>query len=165
MNIAFVILSILLLGGAFSAVLLRRLVHSVLCLVLAFCSQAAVYLLLGAQFLGFAQILVYVGAVAILVVFALLLTRNSETLPGEVVTAFSWRVGVVMAASVLGCLAICILGTPLPSVPHSTPSTVAGIGTQLMSQYILPLEALALLLTVVLIGAVILAMPEKGNKS
>jgi len=164
MIIAFIILSIVLLGSALCAILLRRMVHSVLCLVLSFCSQAAVYLLLGAQFLGFAQILVYVGAVAILVVFTLLLTRNSEMIPGATVAAPSWRVGVTLAGSAFGCLAICILGTPLPAAPHAAPSTVAGIGAQLMSIYVLPLEALALLLTVALIGAIILAMPEKGKK-
>ena len=70
-------------GGGLAAVLLKNLVHCALALTVAFAGLALLFLQLDAQFAGFAQILVYIGAVAILVVFAILLTRGSETAEGR----------------------------------------------------------------------------------
>ena len=82
-GIVFYLISALAVGGALAAVLLKNLVHCALALTVAFLGLALLFLQLDAQFAGFAQILVYVGAVAILVVFAILLTRGSETAEGR----------------------------------------------------------------------------------
>ena len=74
----FAIIAVLTLASAVAAMSLRNLVHCALALTVTFAGLAAFYLQLDAQFVGFAQILVYVGAVAILIVFAILLTRGSE---------------------------------------------------------------------------------------
>jgi NADH-quinone oxidoreductase subunit J len=103
--------------------------------------------------------------VAILIVFAILLTRSGE--PGsESVFSSSWIFGAVIAAAVFGVLVKMIHGSRLraiqaPPTPHAT---VQEIGQQLMTQYILPLEVLGLLLTAALIGAVLIAMKEKDAK-
>jgi NADH-quinone oxidoreductase subunit J len=76
---AFLIIAIVTLFAAAAAMSLRNLVHCALSLVVTFAGLAALYLQLDAQFVGFAQILVYVGAVAILIVFAVLLTRSDAT--------------------------------------------------------------------------------------
>src|SRR5213592_3611727 len=78
MTPTFALIAIVTIAGAVAAMSLRNLVHCALCLVVALAGLAALYLQLGAQFVGFAQILVYIGAVAILIVFAILLTRGSE---------------------------------------------------------------------------------------
>src|SRR6266568_364220 len=78
MTLPFALIAMVTLGGAIAAMRLRNLVHCALCLVVAFGGLAAVFLQLDAQFVGLAQILVYIGAVAILIVFAILLTRGSE---------------------------------------------------------------------------------------
>jgi len=84
MAINFAILSLLTLAGAIAAMSLRNLIHCALALTVAFAGLAGFYLQLNAQFVGFAQILVYIGAVAILIVFAILLTRSGEpNLPRE----------------------------------------------------------------------------------
>ena len=77
MNFPFVILALVIAASAIAAMSLRNLVHCALCLVITFAGLAGIYLQLGAEFVGFAQILVYVGAVAILVVYAILLTRSA----------------------------------------------------------------------------------------
>ena len=82
MTPVFYILAFLTLAGGLATVMLRPLVHAALAVTVAFGGLALLYLSLDAQFAGFAQILVYIGAVAILVVFAILLTRGSE-LPKE----------------------------------------------------------------------------------
>src|SRR5204863_3772165 len=95
----FIILGLLTLAGAVAAMSLRNLVHCALALTVAFAGLAAVYLQLDAQFVGFAQILVYIGAVAILIVFAILLTRGAEA-PQQSVFSSSWAMGFAIAAIV-----------------------------------------------------------------
>ena len=79
MTIVFYLIAVITVAGALAAMLLRNTVHCALALTVAFAGLAVQFLELDAQFAGFAQILVYIGAVAILVVFAILLTRGSET--------------------------------------------------------------------------------------
>ena len=75
-------------GLAIAAMALRQLVHCALCAAAAFAGLALIYLQLDAEFVGFAQLLVYVGAIAILIVFAVLLTRGDEVRPGEPLVEF-----------------------------------------------------------------------------
>jgi NADH-quinone oxidoreductase subunit J len=150
------------IGSAIAAISLRNLVHCALSLVVTFVGLAALFLVLNAEFVGFAQILVYVGAVAILIVFAILLTPGTEPPPpAHPATAPGWGVAVAVAAflTLAGAVASSIVmkreGRPRPDL------TVRSIGDSLMHDYVLPLEVLGLLLTAALIGAVIIAMQEK----
>ena len=145
---------------------LRNLVHCALCTILTFAGLAAIYLQLNAQFVGFAQILVYVGAVAILILFAVLLTRNSENQPNVRIASPSWLVGIFVAIAVAATMIFAVIkSTKLPhSLPPIPDASVKKIGEQLMTNYVLPLEIVALLLTAAMIGAVIIAMREEGNK-
>ncbi len=88
--------------------LLKHLVHCALAVTVAFAGLALLFLQLDAQFAGFAQILVYIGAVAILIVFAILLTRGSE-LPKDGVFSRTWFVGLVIAAGVFAVLGWAVL--------------------------------------------------------
>jgi NADH-quinone oxidoreductase subunit J len=163
MTIAFYIVAAITLAGGLAAMMLRNVVHCALALTIAFAGLAMLFLELDAQFAGFAQILVYIGAVAILVVFAILLTRSSESDTGGGLFSRTWLTGFVIAAAVFAVLGWAVLETA-PMLPRSTPApavTVHDIGIALMGRYVLPLEIVALLLTAALIGAVIVAMHEK----
>jgi NADH-quinone oxidoreductase subunit J len=163
MNSAFYLISGLAVAGALAAVLLKNTVHCALALTVAFAGLALLFLKLDAQFAGFAQILVYIGAVAILVVFAILLTRGSETPKDGVYSKFPLA-GLAIAAAVFAVLGWAVLhsATVLPKESSAAPTvTVMQIGNALMSRYVLPLEIVALLLTAALIGAVMVAMHEK----
>jgi len=163
MSLVFYVLAALTLAGGLAAVLLKNLVHCALALTLAFAGLALLYLELDAQFAGFAQILVYIGAVAILVVFAILLTRGSETPTAGGIFSHTWLAGLAIAAAVFAVLGWAVLQTA-PLLPGAAPAptvTVLQIGSALMGRYVLPLEIVALLLTAALIGAVIVAMHEK----
>lgn len=158
----FTVFAILTVAGAAAAMSLRNLVHSVLALTVAFAGLAAVYLLLGAQFIGFAQILVYIGAVAILIVFAILLTRDAEAIPQPNVVG-SWIGSAAVVLAVFGIMAWAIrhsAASRLGMTPQPLVSTQM-IGNALMQRFVLPLEIIGLLLTAALIGAVIIAMREK----
>lgn len=158
---AFLIIAILTIVGAMCALTMRNLVRCALALTVSFAGLAALYLKLDAQFAGFAQVLVYIGAVAILLVFAILLTRGSEP-PEEKAFSSTWLAGAAVAGAVFALLSGVVLSSrataaPLPPPPQAS---VAALGDQLMTQYILPLEVLGLLLTAALLGAVIIAVKE-----
>jgi NADH-quinone oxidoreductase subunit J len=147
-------------------VTLRNLVHCALCAAGAFAGLAMLYLQLNAQFVGFAQFLIYVGAIAILIVFTVLLTRGAEIQPDVSTTSPAAWMGLAVAALVLACLIGSIAASPglfrLPSQTADAP--VQKIGEQLMNQYIMPLETIGLLLTAALLGAVVIAMREPPNQ-
>jgi NADH:ubiquinone oxidoreductase subunit 6 (subunit J) len=165
MSIPFLIIAVLTIAAAAAAMTLRNLVHCALAVAVAFVGLAAAYLQLNAQFVGFAQILVYVGAVAILIVFAVLLTRGGEAPLGSVFSA-SWFAGTITTAAVLGVLVWAINHSVVmnAAVPLPPDITVKQIGDALMTKYVLPLEVIGLLLTAALIGAVIIAMRDEVKK-
>ncbi len=156
------IFAMLTVAGAVAAMCLRNLVHSVLALTLAFAGLAAVYLQLGAQFIGFAQILVYVGAVAILIVFAILLTRDTAA-TSQSIAVGSWKGSGMVVLAVFGILAwsICHSAASRSAVLPQPEASMQEIGSALMLRFALPLEIIGLLLTVALIGAVTIAIREK----
>lgn len=162
MSIPFLILAAVTLAGAWAAMTLRGLVHCALALAVAFAGIGALYLNLGAQFLGLAQLLVYVGAVAVLIVFVILLTRGGDAdLPP--LSPAPWPIaGVAVATTVFAVLGWAIFhsGTTLsPTVP-APQANIRQLGVALMEGYVLPLEVIGLMLTAALIGAVIVAMKE-----
>lgn len=165
MNVVFWILAVITVLGALTAVTLKNTVHCALAVTAAFAGLALLFLQMDAQFVGFAQILVYIGAVAILVVFAILLTRGSETPAGGVFSR-TWFAGLLIAAAVFAVLAWAVLhsGGALPHETATPAVSVQQIGNALMGRYVLPLEIVALLLTAAMLGAVMVALHEKGEQ-
>jgi NADH-quinone oxidoreductase subunit J len=164
MSIAFYVSALLTLAGALASVLLKNKVHCALALTVAFSGLAFLFLNLNAQFAGFAQIMVYVGAVAILIVFAILLIKGSET-PLHGVFSGSWPIGAAIAAGIFALLGWAVIESA-SHLPKPTPApvvTVDQIGRALVYRYVLPLEIVAVLLTVALVGAVIIALHEDGR--
>lgn len=155
---AFFTIAVFTLAAALAAALLPRLIHAALGFAVAFVGVAAFYFLLGAEFVGLVQIFVYIGAVAVLIVFTILLTRR-ET---DNIRGFNWS-GVGIAVAVFAGLLWAILHTPSVQIgaPQVDALTVRRIGEVLMTQYVWPLQCIGVLLTVALLGALILAMEDK----
>lgn len=164
METAFQLIALLTLAGAVAAMCLRKPIHCALCAAVSFTGLAATFLLLQAEFIAFAQILVYVGAIAILVVFAMLLTRNTDSEGGTLWSSPGWA-GLFIGGLALLALAIAAVSSRLLPVPAQTlpPISVQGIGQVLMTRYVLVLEVIGLLLTAALIGGVIIAWREKPS--
>ena len=164
MTLTFLIISALTIAASAAAMTLRNLIHSALAVAVAFVGLAAAYLQLNAQFVGFAQILVYVGAVAILIVFAALLTRGGEP-SQEAVFSKTWCAGIGVTVAVLGVLTWAITRSAVihREATSASEATVKQIGLALMNKYVMPLEVIGLLLTAALIGAVIIAMRDEGK--
>jgi NADH-quinone oxidoreductase subunit J len=163
MHWSFYIMAGVTVGSAIAAMSLRNIVHCALLLTITFSGLAVLYLQLNAQFVAFAQILVYVGAVAILVVFAILLTRGSERPPDALQAKRGLGWGLLVALGAFAVIIKAILSSRLLSPNAGTvPSApVKLIGRQLMENYVLPLEIVALLLTAALVGAAVIALQER----
>ena len=163
MEAAFWILSVITILGALFAITLRNLVHCVLSLILFFLGIAGHYFLLRADFLGAVQILIYIGAVAVLMLFAIMLTRHvtGDEGPREVLGG-KWWAGMGTAIIIAGLLWAVIrkdqLAQLLPAGAAKT--SVAAIGKALVADWVVPFEAMAVLLTAALIGAVVIALEE-----
>lgn len=162
MDIVFFILALILMVSALAAMALKHLVHCALCAAVAFSALAMLYLRLNAPFLGWIQILVYVGAVAILIVFAILLTRQDREGKGGLWSP-GWTKGAAIALLVFGMLTACIVSTPSlhREADGRLELSVADMGVQLMTDYVVPLEMLGVLLTAAMLGAVVLARDEQ----
>ena len=160
-SFAFVVIAIITLSGALAAAALPKLIHAALSLVIVFVGVAAYFFLLGAEFVGLVQVFVYIGAVAVLIVFTILLTRREAT--GD--RGINWG-GAVVALAVFGGLLWTILRTPPLAIPapQIEPVTVKLIGEVLMTNYVWPLQCVGLVLTAALIGALILVMEEKREE-
>jgi len=153
----FLVLAGLTLLGALGTVLLRNIVHSALSLVVTFVAVAGIYVLLSADYLFAVQILIYVGAVATLILFGVMLTRgirgeqpqnNNQILPAAIMA-------LLLFAAVLVPV---ILNTVWPASAGAPPQTTTGLlGQELMGTYALPFEIMGLVLLVALVGAIIVA--------
>ncbi len=159
---AFIVLSTLTIVGAGLAVILRNVTHAVLSLVLFFFGIASLFFLLRADYIGVIQILIYVGAVAVLIVFAIVLTRSDTAAEDFRSLGGVWWVGAFVAAIVGGLLTGLILRSDevLKFKTENPTGSVEEVGRALMTQYALPFEVASILLTAALIGSVVIAMEE-----
>jgi NADH:ubiquinone oxidoreductase subunit 6 (subunit J) len=167
MNLALLIIAFVMLGSAAIAMGLRNLIHSALLLIASWAAIAAFFLWAGAEFLAFAQVLVYVGAVSMVVLFAVLLTRQSRLDLNLAPVPFGRALGALIAGSaVAGILFGAILGTPLPAAAAPPPGlTVRQLGLQLMGTHAAALLVVGVILTVALLGAIVLASNEAAPKT
>jgi NADH-quinone oxidoreductase subunit J len=159
-DLAFWVLSVLLVGSALAVVLSKNLFHAVLWLALALTGTAGIFLLLNAEFLAAVQLLLYAGGIITVVVFAIVVT---ERLIGERLSQTNR--GVVSGALVSGGLLAIIVSTlmqrQLPLTPLPQPSDLTGLlGQQVLTTFVLPFELLALLMLVAMLGAIYFARPE-----
>lgn len=170
----FVIPAGIMLLAAAAAVMLRNLIHCALCLTLSFVALGVLFMALGAEFVGFVQLLVYVGAVAMLILFAILLTPAGEVAASnnplrgfQLSRALNAAAGAAVTGLVLVGLLAAIFFSPaagaaaLPAQAAAAP--VKLIGENLLTQTLLPLQGTALLLTAALIGAALLAKEERHS--
>lgn len=157
-NVAFYCLAAMLVVSAFAVVVLPRIVHAALSLVLVFLSIAGIYILLQSEFLAAVQVIIYVGAVTVLVLFAIMLTNRSYA-PDSNPPNSQWAVAGVVAVAVLGMLLLVISSAGFPTTPQValTGDTTLAIGRAILNQYFLPFEIAAMLLLGAMIGAIVIA--------
>ena len=163
-TIAFFIVALLSVGGALGVVLSRNLIHGALYLIVSLFGGAGMFILLSAPFLAAVQVLVYIGAIAILIIFAVMLTRSMTNIR-EIFNRQWWLSAVVavllfVLLVVGGILPAWGEGGTNPNIPVSDgATTTVDLGVALVdgNQYVLPFEVASLLLTAAMIGAILIA--------
>jgi NADH-quinone oxidoreductase subunit J len=156
--------ALVLLLSAGAAVVMRNLIHAALCLTLSFIALGIVFIALGAEFVGLVQLLVYVGAVAMVIVFAILLTRPDELTKSRTpFSGFGPAGGATAGFVALAVLLAFIFSSPLAKkpLPATAAAPVEAIGQALMGDYVVALIAIGVLLTAALVGAAVLALEDK----
>ena len=155
-DIAFWILAVVIVGAALTVVVLRNLFRAALALILCFAAVAGIYITLSADFLAVIQILIYVGGISVLILLAIMLTRD---LP-QGSPANRLRLPAFLTAAVLlGLMLFSVLNTAFP-ISKAAPleNTTAAIGSKLLGEggYLLPVEIAGVLLLAAIIGAIVL---------
>lgn len=166
MTFTLLLLAVLILGSAVAAALRPNLIHSALLLVVSWMGVAGFYLWAGAEFVAFAQVLVYVGALSMVVLFAVLLTRQSRAelrVAAPDARRVAWA--VLAGVAVSGVIGAAVFGTTWEVAAQTAPEvTVREIGLELMGGQGAALLVLGVLLTAALLGAVVLAAPDRPRK-
>ena len=164
-EITFWVLAVTAVLGALVAVQRRNLIHGVSALMIFFAAQAGLFLLLLAEFIAAVQILVYIGAVGILLLFAIMLTERVTGDHARSITSHGWFWGVAAAVAVFVFLLLpAIQEADLPESVQPIQPSVKALGHKLMDPYVVTLEVLALLLTAALIGAVATSQGAKAKE-
>lgn len=165
-QIIFLVVALATLGSGFMVVTTRNLVHAALWLVATLFGVAVVFALLDAGFLAVVQVVVYIGAIAILFIFAVMLTRKDMRDQGPQMNR-NWWMGALLSVLTFGGLYFLLQGwTGLSRTKSVIPSgfdAVAELGTALVSPdaYVLPFEVASVLLVAALVGAVYVAFNRK----
>ena len=153
LDVAFAAVGLIAAASGLLAVTTRHVVHAALWLVVCLGAVAGCYLVLGAEFVALVQLLVYVGAVVVLVLFALMLTRAPIGPNREISTSPAHRVlGALLGAGVTALLAAALLPLAGPAVRRTETSTTT-VAEQIFGTWVWPFEVLSLLLLVALIAA------------
>jgi len=159
----FWILAVMMIISAFMVVSLKNIFHCALFLVFCLFSVAGIYIMLHAEFLAAAQVLIYVGAVAILMIFAIMLTSN---LASKKIHQVNENALVSFFISLIFFISVCMLmyntrvwRYAVDSLPENN---VMAIGKALMTEYMLPFEVVSILMLAAMIGAIVLARKERS---
>jgi NADH:ubiquinone oxidoreductase subunit 6 (subunit J) len=177
-QIIFFILAAAILTSAIAVVTLRNLFHAALALMVSFVGVAGLYILLEAAFLGMAQLLVYIGAISVLIIFAIMMTRrlmqtsenpyNSQAIAALIGSLIALAILVVVISRLypLAPSADSLLGAAPPVDPAILSTSVARMGRAFVSAdaYVLPFEVASVLLLAALVGSIIIAWPRSGEE-
>lgn len=159
--LVFILLSAITLGAGIAVVTTRNILHSAFYLILSFVGVAGLYVMLEAGFLAVVQILVYVGAIAILIVFAIMLTRRLMS-PDMVQRNAQWGWSALGAGALLVVLSAVLGRVDWPVVERAVPEdAVQRLGQELINTYLIPFETASLLLLIALVGSIIIAREKE----
>jgi len=166
LQIIFVIVALITLASAVMVVTSSNLIHSALWLVAALFGVALIFGLLQAGFLAVVQVVVYIGAIAILIIFGIMLTQRIAKDPGPRFHE-NWRWAVVISVAmllILGWALLSFQGFNIPAQPldpRADPLTILGMALVSPKGYVLPFELASVLLFAALIGAIFIAWERK----
>ncbi|MBH5320576.1 NADH-quinone oxidoreductase subunit J [Paenibacillus sp. GSMTC-2017] len=159
--VAFFVFAAIMIGGAVLMISLEKVVHMVVSMAAVFLGLAGLYVLLDAEFVAFVQVLIYAGAVSVLMIFGIMMTKHTGE-SAEPARPWHEVLVAVGALSLFGLLFYAIRSTAFPEVApmQGVEDNTLAIGELLFTGYIVPFELLSILLTVAFIGAIVIAKKE-----
>jgi NADH-quinone oxidoreductase subunit J len=164
-KVAFCVYTAVILGGSVLAVSSTSLVRALVGLITTLVGVAGMYMLLASPFMAFMQLLIYVGAVSVLIFFAVMLTRaesgGDEAGPAPMKTYVFGLAATIAPAAVLGWL---VLTRPVKSIAIPSEVSIKQLGEGLLGSYFLPFELISVILMVAMAGAVLLTWEKRGKK-
>lgn len=159
-DFVFILIAVVTVGGGLGVIFSRNIIHAALCLVVSFVGVAAVYFSLSAGFLGVIQIMVYVGAIAVLIIFAIMLVMERDVRKTNMFSRnwFNYVFGIPIIGCVIVSMLVALQKSHFPvSPPPAVDDGVGQLAELMLGDYVVPFEAAAILLLVAVIGAIIMA--------
>ena len=164
-DVIFLLMGILATGSGVLAVASRHLIHAALWLVVTLGAVAGAFLMLGAELLAWVQVLVYVGAVVVLVVFALMLTRRPTAAASAELTSNHRGAALLSGLATLGLAAVFVQTVGGSRLEVRRLGTAENLGSAIFTQWVLAFEVLSVVLLVALIAAIVIARgTEQGER-
>ncbi len=159
-NVGFGIIAAVMIFAALCVVSTKNVVHAALWLVVVLAGVAAQYILAAAEFVAVSQVLVYIGAVMVLFLFGIMLTR-AKVGSEEGLNNRGWALGIPVAVVLLGLLAyVSIDAFEDTTLPDTGPTPTSDLSDQFLSPYLIPFLALSFVLLAAAIGAIVLARKD-----
>ena len=160
----FWIFSAVMIGSGLLVVLMRDIIRCGLAMIVCFGALAGIYVLMGAPIIGAAQVIIYIGAISVLILFAIMLTQTKDA-PASLV--FQTQAGPAAVASVVVAvlIAMAVGATDWGALPERVTAGANKVATLLFSDFVLPFELVSVLLLAAVIGGVFLAKREPGGPS
>jgi NADH-quinone oxidoreductase subunit J len=156
----FYILAAFTVWAAAVVVLGKNIVRAAVALIFTFCGMAALYVLLDAEFLAAVQVLIYVGGITILLLFAIMLTSRISSAATRVINDQVLLSAIAAVGLLVGLIYAAVRGIPALSGPPRLPETAPFLGRALLTTYALPFEVVSILLLAGMVGAIVLARKE-----
>jgi len=160
-----VVLAAGVIGGGLAVVALRNVIHSAVAMMVCFGSLSGMYVLLGAPIVAAAQVLIYLGAISVLILFAIMLTQAGDA---NLPSPFHRQVPLAgaVALALVGIIGWAVIGTNWPNPTVIVSTSLEAIATAVFTDFALPFELLSLLLLTAIIGAIYLARrPEDDERA
>jgi len=159
-NIVFLVISVLMVGAAVLVVTVRNLVHAALMLVAALAGSAALFIMLGAEFVAWTVVLIYIGAVIVLFLFGIMITRApTGNDPVRLDHKRRWPAVLVAAATFGTIVTATTLAFGAKEIPEGVVRTDV-LGDSLFGRYVIPFEVVSFVLLAALIGGIVLARKD-----
>jgi NADH:ubiquinone oxidoreductase subunit 6 (subunit J) len=161
-DLLFMTFAAVMIGSALLVVLMRDIIRSGLAMIICFAALAGLYVIAGAPLVAAAQVLVYIGAISVLVLFAIMLTQTKSA-PRELVFQTQALPAGIAAAILALLIAVSVAATDWPASSVRIWTNTTELATRLFRDYTLPFEVVSVLLLAAVIGGVYLAKRERGD--
>ena len=160
----FWVLAAVMIGAGFLVVTMRDIIRCGLAMIVCFLALAGIYVLMGAPLLGAAQVIVYIGAISVLVLFAIMLTQTKDA-PSRLVFQTQAVPAAIASVIVAVLIALAVAATDWGELPQRVRLATSAMSKVLFDRFTFPFEIVSVLLLAAVIGGVFLAKREPGGPS